>query len=245
MLRSRLIDRNVGAVPSAMLDCAAHMLLYLDDPAGLQRAVLRHLLEKLDASRTDIGLGSAEEPMHRIAVEEWRDGAPDLGKGRQVPNKHPAVQIVWRSNGPVYLDIQNDPVLGTLRAVTLGRGARAKLACRIQDGGRVIGMVCVDAREPRGDWNGAGRDYLNLMTETFIAPILRASLDCEEVRAPLPLTAAEMAVARLVAAGMTDKQVGKMLGKSPSTIDNQLRSIRAKLNVANRTQLANACWTLL
>jgi len=54
----------------------------------------------------------------------------------------------------------------------------------------------------------------------------------------LPLTAREMEVAREVAAGKTDRQIAACLGITWITARNHLASIRAKLGLSNRTQVA-------
>lgn len=53
-----------------------------------------------------------------------------------------------------------------------------------------------------------------------------------------PLTPRELAVVRLVARGLNDKDVARELRTSPYTVRNQLASARGKLGLANRTLLA-------
>lgn len=52
------------------------------------------------------------------------------------------------------------------------------------------------------------------------------------------LTLREMEVAREVAAGRSDKQIGERLGITIVTARNHLANIRAKLGFSNRTQVA-------
>jgi DNA-binding CsgD family transcriptional regulator len=52
------------------------------------------------------------------------------------------------------------------------------------------------------------------------------------------LTMREREVARLVAAGMTDRQVAEQLGLSTRTVESHLANIRGKLGALNRTQVA-------
>ena len=54
-LRRTMLDAQRGLVPSAMLDCGAHMLLYLDEPQTMMRIGLSHLLERFAATRTAAG----------------------------------------------------------------------------------------------------------------------------------------------------------------------------------------------
>jgi len=51
------------------------------------------------------------------------------------------------------------------------------------------------------------------------------------------LTPAERRVARLAATGMSYKEIARHLQRSFSTIDHQMRSIRAKLGVASTGRL--------
>jgi DNA-binding CsgD family transcriptional regulator len=59
------------------------------------------------------------------------------------------------------------------------------------------------------------------------------------------LTSAEIAVIRLAIRGFTYKEIASALAKSTNTIDNQLRSARAKLRVRNQVELVQACSGLL
>jgi DNA-binding CsgD family transcriptional regulator len=54
----------------------------------------------------------------------------------------------------------------------------------------------------------------------------------------LELTTREIQVAKAVATGLSNKQVAESLGISVRTVENHLRSIFAKCNVATRTRLA-------
>ena len=53
------------------------------------------------------------------------------------------------------------------------------------------------------------------------------------------LTPAEQEVVRLVATGMTNREVAARLGKSPHTIDGRLRRVFAKLGVQTRVELTS------
>jgi DNA-binding CsgD family transcriptional regulator len=53
------------------------------------------------------------------------------------------------------------------------------------------------------------------------------------------LTPQEIQISRLVAAGMSNKEVGAQLYLSPRTIDYHLRNVFAKLGLTSRTQLAH------
>jgi DNA-binding CsgD family transcriptional regulator len=59
-------------------------------------------------------------------------------------------------------------------------------------------------------------------------------------RPPSPdgLTATESEVARLVAQGLTNREVARVLFMSPHTVDANLRRVYRKLQVRSRTELA-------
>jgi DNA-binding CsgD family transcriptional regulator len=65
-----------------------------------------------------------------------------------------------------------------------------------------------------------------------LAPAKRSDFD------PSRLTAQELAVARLVAAGMTNRQVASELFISIKTVQFHLTHIYAKLGVGSRAELA-------
>lgn len=52
------------------------------------------------------------------------------------------------------------------------------------------------------------------------------------------LTDSQKAIARCVKQGMTSREIGEFLGKSPRTIEEQLRRIYRKLDLPNRAALA-------
>ncbi|WP_329911747.1 LuxR C-terminal-related transcriptional regulator [Streptomyces sp. SP18BB07] len=60
--------------------------------------------------------------------------------------------------------------------------------------------------------------------------------------APSPLTRREREVAALVAKGMSNRQIGTALGRSPRTIDGHVENILAKLGFASRARIAS-WWT--
>lgn len=78
----------------------------------------------------------------------------------------------------------------------------------------------------------------------LIDPIIAARV-LSELRLPMPekpqvepLTESEMAVLRLVATGVENKDIAQALNHSVYTVANRLRTIYEKLHVTNRTQAA-------
>jgi DNA-binding CsgD family transcriptional regulator len=59
-----------------------------------------------------------------------------------------------------------------------------------------------------------------------------------DLRDDYGLTARELAVARLLAAGRTNAEIGEALGISPFTARNHAERVMAKLGVSNRARVA-------
>jgi DNA-binding CsgD family transcriptional regulator len=241
-LRHRLLDGQRGASPGAMLDCAAHMLLYADDPEAAQRIGMQHLLERFDATRIDLGFGSPNNDEHIATAFVRREGCDAPSPvGVRLPNRDQGIQVVWRSSRPVFLDIERDPLLARMRhMIRENFRTRTKLACRLEHHGSLFGIVCVDQTEDRRRWSDAEQAYLERFVRLFFAPVIFESrLAAAPAKAGL-LTDAEKAVVRLAVQGCTYKEIARRLGKSPNTVDNQLRRIRAKLGVHNQVELVRA-----
>ena len=82
------------------------------------------------------------------------------------------------------------------------------------------------------------------MRPTRVWATIGATVDAarvlDEIEAAGPwqgLTAAERAVAELVAGGLTNREVATRLAVSPHTVDDHLRSVFAKLGVHSRVEL--------
>lgn len=244
-LRHDLIDPHVGVVPPAMLDCAAHMLLYFDDPAGVRRIALQHLLQRYGAARADLGFGSPSLAVYRAcaSLRQMDCDVPDM-VGRELPNLDPGIQVVWRSERTIVLDVRTEPALDCLRPVILALGTRSKLARRLEYRDTLFGIVCVDRTDARCAWTTTDQRYLDQFVLSFLAPILTRSHAVAQDGKAARLTQAERAVARLAARGLSYKEIAAALGKSPHTVDNQLRQMRAKLAVRNQVELVRACTAL-
>jgi PAS domain S-box-containing protein len=72
------------------------------------------------------------------------------------------------------------------------------------------------------------------ITETKITEAeLTRSLNLQKKELPNSVTGTERAIARLVAAGMSSKEIAEHVHLAPRTIDNHRSNIRRKLNVSN------------
>jgi len=241
-LRARIIDGQARSAPAAMIDCAAHMLLYADDLASVERIGMNHLLDRFDATRIDLGFGSPHSAIYAAANFARRDGCDAPSPiGIELPNRDRGIQIVWEVNKPVYIDIERDPALARMRSMIRETfRTKAKIAHRLEYRSELFGIICVDDTEEARRWEDRDHAYLNRFVNSFLAPILYECRAMQTQAAIGPLTDAEKAVVRLASIGLTYKQIARRLGKSPNTVDNQLRRIRAKLGVHNQVELVRA-----
>jgi DNA-binding CsgD family transcriptional regulator len=237
-LKINLLDHKQRSAPASMLDCAAHMLLYFDEPAAMYRVALRFLLEQFQASRVDFGFGAPDKPVYiPSAVEIVSDLSVPQFEG-PFPNQIWPVQQVWRSCGPVYQSLVSCPGIDKYWAAV---GSKSKMARRLEVEDQIFGLMCVDDTDEVRGWDAAHLHYFNQFITEFFSPIVRAQVRLERPSILAQLSMAEISVVRLAACGLTYKEVARRLGKSPNTVDNQLRSARAKLKVRNQVELAQAC----
>jgi DNA-binding CsgD family transcriptional regulator len=240
-LRRTILDAQRGLAPPAMLDCAAHMLLYLDEPQAMQRIALEHLLDRFAATRVAIGFGTPYDPKYQVCATQRRtdcDVPDELGVAW--PNQHRWIQSIWQSSAAVYLDVQEDQIGRGLRPSLERFRARVKLARRLELDDRSFGIVCVAQTEERRRWGWEDQFYLDQFVLGFLSPLMAESRRSrDKVRGHL--TTAEYAIVQLAAQGLSYKEIAAKLNKSPNTVDNQLGRLRRKLGVRNQIALVRAC----
>jgi DNA-binding CsgD family transcriptional regulator len=228
-----------------MLDCGAHMLLYFDEPSRMQQIGLQHLLARFGATRGDMGFGSENDPKYRASAAQSRTDCdvPDV-LGIALPNQERAIQSVWQAGRTIYFDVHHDPVMTRLLPAMDRFRTRVKMARRLEYQSRSFGIICLDHTEERRRWKQSDLDYLDQFVLEFLSPLMAESRSChaEDHRA---LTAAERAVVRLAAQGLSYKEIAAELHKSPYTVDNQLRRIRERLGVRSQIELVRACAAFL
>jgi len=71
----------------------------------------------------------------------------------------------------------------------------------------------------------------------YLSPVVRRALDTlgERGEAPVKLTAREIEVLQLLAAGLSNKQIAARLALSPLTVQSHVRTIYGKLGVTSRS----------
>ena len=73
----------------------------------------------------------------------------------------------------------------------------------------------------------------------WLAPSIRKQFDDRALRQQL--TAREVEVLKLLARGLTNREIANVYGISASTVKNHLNSVMAKLEVADRTEAVSFC----
>lgn len=257
-LRRRLFEGPAAIAWRPARELAAQLLLYLDDPQACWRIATGWMREIVDADRVDGGYGghlaAGSDPVYRAQAETRRDSLelPSvLGVGFDAAD--PGVQVVWTGHGLAAIaDVRQERCFTEpLRRALLGLGTSAKLALALRHEGRPVGMVCADWQREAPRWNAEVCNQVELLGPQVLGPLLAAARQVALERdAAVPpagtrppglasLTRAERNVARLVVMGLSYKEVARQLGRSLSTVDHQLRSIREKLGVRSTSRLVH------
>jgi len=193
---------------------------------------------------TNIGLPELVEAAMRAGQRDVAASALEqLGSRALACNTSWALGLSARSRaltsaGPVAEDHYREAIERLGRSRMAGETARAHLVygewLRRREGRRV------DARE---QLRTAHRMLSDMGADAFAeraARELRAIGEKPRKRTAQPtdaLTAQELHVARLVATGATNREIGAQLFLSPRTIETHLRSIFQKLDLSSRRQL--------
>lgn len=110
--------------------------------------------------------------------------------------------------------------------------------------GRNIGDLRIWRGRARDNFDAHTLDLLRLIEPAFTGALQRASLRARlngaESRAALELSPRELAVARMVSEGLTDKEIAQHLGVELSTVRTYLKRTFIKLGVHRRGGLAAA-----
>ena len=206
---SRSPSTHPGARPSALL---------VVDQEPVYRVGLQRILE---TAGHVVELG---EPSACVLRAGRRDLAGLVLDARCGPGDY-AVALVRQVREaapglPVTLVVAGLRGPGLVAALEAGVGALLPRACSPEEL-----VAAVDAAAAGRNWVGRP-----------LAEPLRGELLAEAAGSPLePLTARERQVLARLAAGGTNAAIGRQLGISEHTVRNHVRSILAKLGVANRT----------
>jgi DNA-binding CsgD family transcriptional regulator len=249
-LRTQLLDRPaIRYRPSR--DLAAHMLLHLDDLSQCWFIATHWLRDELKCHRVDTGFGvrNAKDYFPGFAQAKHADfDVPSFG-GTAVDNRDDAMQAMWLEPRPlVFADIKQDSRINMrLRQRLSGARTKSKFAwsLRTENGG--YGLICADWTEHLAPWESGLYDCFEQTVADVLCPIVAVAKGISDDEAAAPngqttfatLTQSEIDVARLVAKGLSYKEIARIRGRSFSTIDHQLRSIRQKIGVSSMAALVS------
>lgn len=239
------------------------MLLHLDDLSSCWGIATTWLRKELDCQRVDTGFGHPEDYEYFPGFAEAKNSdydVPSFG-GFAVDNRDPIMRAMWAGSKPiVFADIKQDRrVTPRLRKRMSGARTKSKFgaALRTREGG--YGLICADWTERLVRNEADLFDCFEQTVTDVLSPIIAVAKDLSDAnstQAAIPhetvsffhygrpssgaldaLTSAEVEVARLVAQGLSYKEIANIRGRSLSTIDHQLRSIRSKMGVSSTSNL--------
>ncbi len=265
-LRSSLLESSIIRYDSSR-DLASHMLLYLDDLPKCWSIATNWLCKELGCHRIDTGFGSVNAKYYYPSFAEAKNtdyDIPSFGDSA-VYNFDPGMQALWLGRRPVvFADIRQDKrVSQRLRQRMSGARTKSKFgfALRTQNGS--YGLICADWTQHLAPHKSEIYDCFEHTVADVLSPIIavakeiadqnphctaavangvviqESSLYCAEPMLLDTLTESEIEVAGLVARGLSYKEIARIRGRSFSTIDHQLRSIRRKLNVTSTAELVS------
>lgn len=260
-LRAQLFDGAfIRHAPAR--DLAAHMLLFLDDLSTCWSLATNWLRTELGCHRVDAGFGAPHAREYFPSYAEAKDTdyeVPTLG-GPAVDNRDPVMQAMWLSPRPViFADIKQDRrVQMRLRQRLSKARTKTKFGGALRIGGGSYGLICADWTEHFAPHDSNIYDCFEQTVADVLSPIIAVAKaiddgDHADRRARARdndlataqgvsvarLTASEIEVAILVAKGLSYKEIALLRGRSFSTIDHQLRSIRQKIGVSSTSALVS------
>jgi DNA-binding CsgD family transcriptional regulator len=251
-LRAALLDRP-GVRYKPARDLAAHMLLHIDDLTGCWSIAANWLQAELGCHRVDTGFGEQGAVEYHPGFAEARSQDYDVPSfaGAAVDNRDAMMQAMWREDRPlVYGDIKHDArVSARMRQRMSGARTRSKIAWALRTPQGGYGLICADWTEHLAPVQSGLYDCFEQTVADVLSPVIYVAkalsgavppgsgADTPQDENLALLTPSETEVARLVAKGLSYKEIARMRGRSFSTIDHQLRSIRDKTGTTSTAAL--------
>jgi DNA-binding CsgD family transcriptional regulator len=241
------------------------MLLHIDDLAGCWSIAANWLRAEVGCHRVDAGFGQRTAAVYLPGFAEAKSSDHDVPSfaGKPVDNRDAMMQAMWSDEHPlVYADIKHDSRVSIrMRQRMSGAKTRSKLAWALRTPQGGYGLICADWTEhlvpvQSGLYDSFEQTVADVLSPIiFVAKGLSGQVSADSSPGPqwhpsiagLPqsagqaalagLTRSETEVARLVAKGMSYKEIARIRGRSFSTIDHQLRSIREKAGAVSTAAL--------
>gem|GEM_PF-553888 len=260
-LRKNLLDKQ-SIRDASSRDLAALMLLNLDDLTRCWSIATDWLRAELNCHRVDTGFGTADSSIYHPSFSESRSPDSDVPSfsGSNVFNQDPMMKKMWSAKRPLVLEnVENDSTISPrMRIILRDVQTKSKFAFALKQRNKPYGLICADWTEHVAPQNGVLYECFEHAVTDVFSPIIGVAKQisdatfekCSEqsqptetigwIESPLKqLTKTETEVARLVAQGLSYKEIARVRGRSFSTIDHQLRSIRKKLNVSSTAELVS------
>jgi DNA-binding CsgD family transcriptional regulator len=240
-LREALLDRPIVRYKPAR-DLAAHMLLHIDDLTGCWSIAANWLRAELSCHRVDTGFGvqTAADYFPGFAEAKSCDHDVPSFAGKPVDNRDAMMQAMWREARPlVYADIKHDARVSVrMRQRMSGAKTRSKMAWALRSPDGSFGLICADWTEHLAPVQSGLYDCFEQTVADVLSPVIFVAKEIATRGSALDgLTPSEAEVARLVAKGLSYKEIARIRGRSFSTIDHQLRSIREKTGAPSTAAL--------
>ena len=245
-LKAEFIGKNLNNSPFNMLNCAAQMILYIDNPQEVVRVGLQYLVSELSVCRADAGFATPSH-LHYTPIAEFCNinTSPPSITGMVIPNQHKAMQQVWKSSVPVKYEIVKDnEVLGDLRQPLMDLGCKSMLMQKLMWEDEPIGIVCVDYTIHDHTWSQIEIKFMESFCAMFLGPLAAISNYWFNPKLHSMFskpTDSELKAIRLAASGLSYKQIAGKLDKSVRTIENQFRNARKRLGARNQIELIKKC----
>lgn len=251
-LRSALLDGTLIHYAPAR-DLAAHMLLHLDDLTSCWSLATNWLRAELGCHRVDAGFGVPQAKQYYPSYAEAKDinyDVPTLG-GSAVDNDDPVMQAMWLSPRPVvFADMKQDSRLQVRLRQRLSRArTKTKIGGALRIGDDRYGLICADWTEHFAPSDSNIYDRFEQTVADILSPIIAVAKAIDDRDradggptsriSAVTLTGSEVEVAKLVAKGLSYKQIALIRDRSFSTIDHQLRSIRQKIGASSTSALVS------
>lgn len=246
LLKSVFIEQNSAHCEFGMLNCAAQMILMIDNPKEVMRIGLQYLVTELSVCRADAGFATPEH-LEYTPITEFCNPItkPPSITGLVIPNQHPVMQKIWQSQQSVkYEQVANNVELKELRQTLTDAGCRSMLMQKLVWDGEAIGIACIDFTLHEHEWSTLECSLMESFCMMFLGPLAGISNYWFNPKLHSMFskpTESELLAIRLAAEGMSYKQIAANLNKSTRTIENQFRNARKRLGARNQVELIKRC----